>query len=221
MLSFYGTSLSSPSNKVRFLLNYLGLPYEFISLNLAAGEQKQADFLKINPYGKVPAINDNGFCLAESNAILRYLAEKTQSELYPRELKERALVEQALDFAAMQIGTATAKIMMNTYFYRLLNISVDERSLQEGRLWLDRYLPVLEDNLNQHAFIASNKLSIADIALLSALDVAELIDLSFAAYPKLKAWRNKLMAESFYQSCHTNFTANFKAHVGFLLEEKV
>ncbi len=219
MLILYGTPLSSPANKIRFLLNYLAIPYEYKTVNLAAGEQKQADFLKINPYGKVPAIDDNGFKLAESNAILRYLADKHSSALYPKNLEERAIVEQWLDFAANHISLATSKVMYNTYFYRLANTAKDERSLQDGFLWLERYLPILEQQLTKHRYIAGNQLTIADFSLLAALDVAELIKLNLAAYPHLNTWRQQLMKEAFYQNCHSCYAASFKQCVGTLFED--
>ncbi len=219
MLMLYSNPLSSPANKIRFLLNYLAIPYEVKIVNIAAGEQRQSDFLKINPYGKIPAIDDNGFKLAESNAILRYLADKHPSSVYPKNLEERAIVEQWLDFAANHIALATSKIMFNTYIYRLLaGATKDERSLQDGRLWLDTYLPVLEQQLTKQAYIAGNHLTIADFSLLAALDVAELLDINLAAYPHLKAWRQKLMAESFYQNCHKSYGAAFKEAVGTVLD---
>src|SRR5579883_873877 len=94
MLQIYGTPLSSPTNKVRYVANYLGIPYDFHRVNLAAGEQRKPEFMKINPLGKIPAIQDEGFTLAESNAIIRYLATKNNSNLYPTDLQQRALVDQ-------------------------------------------------------------------------------------------------------------------------------
>ncbi len=219
MLVLYSNPLSSPANKIRFLLNYLAIPYDLKIVNLGAGEQQQSDFLKINPYGKVPAIDDNGFRLAESNAILRYLADKHHSSLYPKNLEERAIVEQWLDFAANHIAMATAKVMFNTYFYRLKGVAKDERSLQDGRLWLDNYLPMLEKQLAKQAYIAGNNLTIADFSLLAALDTVELININLTPYPYLKAWRQNLMAESFYQDCHSSYAAAFKAAVGTALDE--
>lgn len=219
VLILYGTPLSSPANKIRFLLNYLGIPYEYKSVNLAAGEHKQADFLKINPYGKVPAIDDNGFKLAESNAILRYLADKHPSSLYPKNLEERAIVEQWLDFAANHISLATAKVMYNTYFYRLTGTAKDERSLQDGFSWLNAYLPMLEQQLTKQAYIAGNQLTIADFGLLAALDTVDLLKIDLSPYPRLNSWRQKLMAQSFYQDCHSNYTASFKQCVGTLFDD--
>jgi len=76
MLKLYGSSLSSPTNKVHYCCNYLGQAYELHEINLGVGEQKKPEYLKINPCGRVPAIDDDGFRLFESNAIIRYLSDK-------------------------------------------------------------------------------------------------------------------------------------------------
>ena len=79
MLKIYGADLSGPANKVRFVANYLGLKYDYVVVKLREGEHQKPEFLKINPIGKIPAIEDDGFTLFESNAICRYLADKNNS----------------------------------------------------------------------------------------------------------------------------------------------
>ena len=131
MLKIYGSDLSSPVNKVRFVANYLGLKYDYIIVKLREGEQNKPEFLRINPVGKIPAIDDDGFCLFESNAICRYLADKNQSAIYPKELKERANVDQWLDFGSMHVGAAVSKVVYNRIFAPMRKIEVDERSIKE------------------------------------------------------------------------------------------
>lgn len=211
MLALYGTSLSSPTNKVRFVANYLQLSYQFHNVNLAAGEHLKAEFLTVNPAGKIPAIEDNGFCLAESNVIIRYLARQHDSALLPKDFQQQAIVEQWMDFSAMHIASATSKVFMNTHVYKVLDhLSQDLRTLKESRLLLERYLPVVEKQLAAQPYIAGDTLSLADFSLLSALDVAEVIELDLSIYHKLFAWRKKHMAEAYYQNCHENFAATFE-----------
>ena len=81
MLKIYGADLSSPANKVRFAANALGLEYEYIQVKLRDGEHKKSEFLKINPVGKIPVIDDDGFVLFESGAIAKYLCVKHNSAL--------------------------------------------------------------------------------------------------------------------------------------------
>ncbi|HVV68234.1 MAG TPA: glutathione S-transferase family protein [Gammaproteobacteria bacterium] len=209
MLKIYGTPLSTPTNKVRYVANYLGIPYEFHRVNLAAGDQRQPEFQRINPLGKVPAINDDGFTLGESNAIIRYLADKNQSTIYPKVLQERAIVDQWLDYVSQHITIAISKIMYNTYFYQLLNTEKDERSLQDGRHFLTQYLPVIEKQLSLHDNIINKKLTLVDFALVATLDVAELSHVDLTSFPHLKAWQKKMMSESFYTQCHESYTSSF------------
>jgi glutathione S-transferase len=214
MLKIYGMPLSPPSNKVVYTANYLNIPYEFHSMNIAAGETHKPEFLKINPVGKVPAIDDGGFTLFESNAIIRYLADKEGSALYPKELQTRAVVEQWLDFAAQHVALATSKIMTNTHLYKLMNMPLDERSLQDGRKFIHQYLPIVDKQLNAQAFIASENTTLADIALLSALDTCEVIDVDLSPYHYLSEWRKKLISQPFYQKCHTSYADSFNKLLG-------
>ena len=110
MLKIFGHPISIKVNKVRYLANYLGLEHEFTQINPMAGDLQSEDYLKVNPLGKMPAITDDGFNLGESNAILRYLTTKANSDLYPNDAKQRAIVDQWLDFSSMHLGNAFVKI---------------------------------------------------------------------------------------------------------------
>lgn len=209
MLHIYGTPLSSPTNKVRYIANYLHVPYEFHLINLATGEHHNPEYLQINPYGRVPAIDDDGFKLAESNAIIRYLADKNQSNIYPKELKQRALVDQWLDYASMHVMLALGRIMFNTYFYKFANTPQDERSLQDGRKFIAQYLPIIENQLAKHSYITGELFTLADIGLLAALDTAELANVDLHPYASITTWRKKLIQEAFYKDCHESYTTTF------------
>ena len=147
MLKIYGSDLSSPSNKIRFTANYLGLPFEYIKINLRAGEHQTSEFLKINPVGKIPVMDDGGFILWESGAICKYLANKQTSDLYPGDPKARAIVDQWLDFATLHVGMAVSRVMYNRVFAPLRKEEVDERSIKDNLKFLDRFLPIVDQHL--------------------------------------------------------------------------
>ncbi|MCW5589733.1 MAG: glutathione S-transferase family protein [Legionellales bacterium] len=209
MLIIYGNPLSSPTSKVRFVAHYLAIPYEFKIINLSAGEHLSEKFLAINPFGRVPAIIDDGFGLSESNAIIRYLADKKQSSLYPRDLQARAIVDQWLDYASQHIAVPTSKIMFNTYYYKFTSIPKDERSLQDGYQFLARNLPIVEQQLKKQTYLAGSTITLADLAMIAALDVCEMCEVDLTVYSALTTWRKNLMAESFYRQCHENYAAAF------------
>lgn len=210
MLKIYGLPVSSPSNKVRYVANYLEIPYEFTIINLAKGEQKSPEYLKLNPLGRVPAIDDDGFHLAESNAIVRYLADKNNSPLYPKDLKKRAIVDQWIDYASQHVMLALGRIMFNTYFYKLSKSEKDERSLADGRKFIESYLPVVDQQLGKLKYIADDTITLADIVMIAALDTCELSAVDLSHYAHIVSWRDKLMKEPFYQKCHESYTAAFK-----------
>ncbi len=210
MLQIYGSPLSSPVNKVRYVANYLNIPYEYHNLDLSAGEQRTAEFLKINPLGKIPAINDNGFGLGESNAIIRYLAAKQPSDIYPQDLQQRALIDQWIEFASHHIALAIGKILYNTYFYKMAKVEKDTRSFEDGHKFIAQYLPLLEKQLTAHKYIMGDKFTLADIAILAALDSCELCSLDLTVFSHLNVWRTKLMQASFYTACHKSFTESFQ-----------
>ncbi len=213
MLKIYGSDLSSPANKVRFVANYLQLSYEYVKVDLRAGEHMKTEFKKLHPANKIPAIDDAGFCVFESNAIIRYLADKSNSDLYPRGLKERALVDEWLDFGSMHVGAALAKVTYNRVFAPMRGVPVDENSLKEGSAFLDRFLPVVEEQLSRHTYLTGNKISLADINMLAMLDPAEVSQISLDKYPQIIAWRNKLKQESFYKKCFNDYGDVIKARL--------
>src|SRR5437667_8781426 len=95
-MKLYNVAYSGNSYKVRLLLAQLGLPCEIIEVDILKGESRTPEFLKINPNGRTPVLDDNGFVLAESNAILAYLARGTK--FLPEDRQRWALVFQWLFF---------------------------------------------------------------------------------------------------------------------------
>lgn len=206
MLTLYGHLLSAPTNKVRYIANYINLAYTFKIVDLLQGEHQKAEYKAINPLGKIPALSDDGFVVAESNAIIRYLANKYDSNLYPDNIQAKAIIDQWLDYASQHIMVPFAKITWNLYFCKLLGDgTTDDKGLKEGHHFLNRNLPVVEDNLNKHDYIAGSDITIADFAMLASMDTAEACEVDLNKYPAIIAWRNKLMSEDFYTKCHKNY----------------
>jgi Glutathione S-transferase len=107
MLKFYFNGAPNP-NKVALFLEESGLPYELVPVDTRKGDQFKPEFLKVNPNGKVPAIDDDGVFVFDSNAILLYLAEKTGKFLPPNTPDNRAQLLSWLMFVASGVGSAPA-----------------------------------------------------------------------------------------------------------------
>jgi len=217
MLKIYGADLSCPANKVRFVANELGLEYEYIHINIKDGDNKTEDFLKLHPAGKVPVIDDDGFVLFESNTICKYLAKKQKSELYPQAIQARYIVDQWVDFISAHIGQAMNRVVFNRMFAPLIGVPVDENSLRDGLNFLNRFLPIMENQLNKQRFVCGEDLSLADICLLSTLDPVELSNMDLTSYSALIEWRDSLKQKEFYTKCYAQYGESYTK----LMEAKV
>ena len=211
MLTIYGSDLSGPAIKCRLTASILGIEYKWHLVNLREGEQKKEWFLKINPVGKVPALDDDGFYLFESNAICKYLCEKQDSPLYPKDLKKRAIVEQWIDYANIHIGSNFIPVVYNRLFAPIRGIPVNEKAITDGLDNLKLYFPIIEQQLNQHKYIVGQEISLADIILLALLEPAEMAKIDLGHYPKLSAWRQGFKGQKFYTSCYKEYGEMLKA----------
>ncbi|MBN1870014.1 MAG: glutathione S-transferase family protein [Candidatus Omnitrophica bacterium] len=210
MLKIYGADLSGPANKVRMAAHALGIEYEYIRISIRKGANRTEEYLRLHPAGKIPVIDDDGFILFESDAIIKYLASKKGSPLYPADLKQRALIDQWMDFITIHVGGSMGKVVYNRVFASFAGAAVDENSLEEGLKFLRRFLPVIDNQLFKNAFVAGKQFSLADIGLLAAMDPAEAAGIDPAPYKRLSQWRKDLQQKEFYTRCHSSYEEALK-----------
>jgi len=129
---------------------------------------------------------------------------------YPKDLKQRAIVEQWTDFINLHISANLVKVVYNRLFAPMRNMPVNQESVEEGLKFLSQYFPAIEEQLTKHKFIVSNELTLADMTLLAALDPAEMAQVSLSPYPKLTAWRQGLKSQTFYTQCHKEYGESLK-----------
>jgi len=206
MTKLYGMGMSFNVNKVRYCLNYLGLEYEWEQTNPMQGENKTEEYLKISPTGKIPAIQVDGISIFESNAINKYLATKNNSDIYPQDPKQRAVVDAWMDYGAIHIANAIGRVLFNRVMAPMMNAPVDESSINTGLEWLGKYLPICDKQLGENKYITGDSLTLADINLLAILDPAELAQIDLSPYSNVVKWRTNLKAQDFYQKCYKDYT---------------
>lgn len=185
--------------------NLLGLDYDSVALDVRKGEHKTPEYLAINPFGKIPAIDDDGFYLFESNAIMKYLCRKHRSAFYPKELHAQATVDQWCDFAAGLLLPAYGRVVFNRLFAALLGATVNEDSLNDGLKFIANYLPVLDQRLESSKYVAGPALTVADLAILATLDPSEACQIELSPFASLYKWREELRAKRFYRDVHAYF----------------
>ncbi|BCD96488.1 glutathione S-transferase family protein [Marinagarivorans cellulosilyticus] len=180
-LKIYSFPLSGHAHRVRLFASVAGIPHEVIDVDLAAGEQRQAPFLNLNPFGQVPVIQDGDITLADSNAILFYLAKKYAPQYLPKDPVQEAQVQQFLSFAAGELafGPATARLI--TVFGAPL----------DAQLAISRAHNLFA-KLNQHlasrGSLVGDHLTIADFALYTYTAHAPEGNVDLAEYPEIKRW---------------------------------
>jgi glutathione S-transferase len=211
MLTIYGSDLSSPAIKVRLTASYLGLDYKWQTVNLREGEQKKEWFLKVNPVGKIPALDDDGFYLFECNAMCRYLCAKVNAPLYPKDIKKRAAIEQWIDYASFHIGANLGPVMYNRIFAPLRGLEVNQKAITDGEGFLKQYFPVIETQLTRYKHVAGNEISLGDIVLFAILEPVEMAKIDLSIYPQLSAWRAELKKQPFYTRCYKEYGEMLKS----------
>ena len=188
MIDLY-TAATPNGHKISVCLEEMGLAYNVISLNLGDNEQKQPEFLKINPNGRIPAIVDHGnddFAVFESGAILIYLAEKT-GQLLPANAKGRSSVIQWLMFQMSGLGPMMGQANV---FYRYFEDKIPaaiERYQHESM----RLLTVLDSHLADNEYLAGDY-SIADIANLCWARIYKWPGLEIDKLVNLQRWMTQL-----------------------------
>lgn len=181
-------ALSGHCHRVELLLAQLELPYECIDVDLRAGEHKQPAFLRLNPFGQVPVIEDGDLVLADSNAILVYLEQRYgEGAWLPRDPLGAARVQRWLSIAAgpLAFGPAAARVIQ--LFGR-----PDDPAPMIARA--QALFGVMEQELSRHAFLAGGRATLADLANYSYVARAPEGLVSLEPYPNVRRWLERIEA---------------------------
>ncbi len=185
MLTLFDYLPSQNAWKVRQLLQHLQQPYRTVPVSIFEGAGQTEAFLRISPTGTVPAIElDDGRVLAESNAILAFLAEGTA--YLPDDRYARAVVQQWLSFEQERVESVIGALRHWRLTGKLARrpMATVEAKQRAAR----RSLDILERSLSTRAFVAGDVYSIADISLFAYVSRADEAGISLAAYPRLGSW---------------------------------
>ena len=160
MLKFYYNLAPNPT-KVALCLEEMGLKYELVPVDTRKGEQHTPAFLAVNPNAKVPAIDDDGVMVFDSNAILLYLAEKTGKFLPAKGDKARGELLSWLMFVASGIGPYSGQAV----HFRVAAPEPKEYAVTRYTFEARRHWSILNDRLAKHRFMLGNDYGIVDMAV--------------------------------------------------------
>ena len=189
-IKLYRNPKSGHCHRVELMLAFLKLPYETIDLDMANGAHKAPDYLKISPFGLVPAIDDGGYTLADSNAILIYLVQTYAkgSDWLPDDPKQAAEVQRWLTIAADNIysGPCAARLV------KLFGVPLDHGTALAKAHALFK---VMEAHLEGRDWLATGTISVADVAAYSYIAHAPEGGVDLAPYPNIRAWLARIEAQ--------------------------
>ena len=184
-MRLYDFLSSGNGYKVRLALHQLGIPFTRVELDIVAGETRTPDFLAKNPNGRIPTLElPDGTFLAESNAILFYLADGTP--LLPDDRLARA---QVLQWMFFEQYSHEPNIATSRYWLHHLELTPERRAaLAEKKRLGDAALGVMETHLARRTFFVGERYTIADIALYAYTHVADEGGFDLEPFPAVRAW---------------------------------
>ena len=182
VIKLYDMELSGNCYKIRLFCGLLGLQYEAIPVNLFQGEHKQPAFLKINPRGQIPALDDNGTVIWDSSAILVYLARKyADARWLPLEAEAMAKTVQWLALSENELLYGLARARAVHLLKRPWNIDECQTLGKAG-------LNVMEQHLQKNAWLAAGHATIADVACYPYVALAHEGGIALDELPHVQRW---------------------------------
>ncbi|XP_037514394.1 glutathione S-transferase 4 [Rhipicephalus sanguineus] len=191
-ITLYNLHRSPPCGFIRSLAKHLGIELDLKNLDFTKKEHFGEDYLKINPFHKVPAIDDDGFVVYESTAIAYYLIRKyaTESDLYPACVETRTRIDQILACASGTIHNHSA------VFFRPRVWCKNKPTAEEVRTFEENVIQGLEHLIGDGKFAVGDKLTLADLAIFAHLTLAiENDSVDKSKFPKLANYHERVKNE--------------------------
>lgn len=169
-MKIFADSRSTNSRKVLATLAELGVPYELVHVDFALGEHKREAHVSRQPFGQIPALEDDGFALYETHAMCRYLNAKAGGPLIPSDIRARAVVDQWMSIETANFSGHAMKFV----YHHLLHIAHEPHVLEHASAALDKALSVLDLQLSKEAFVGGQTFTLADICFMPYFEYAML-----------------------------------------------
>jgi glutathione S-transferase len=188
MLTIYGAP-HSRAFRVIWLANEIGIPYQLVpvSFGVPDAECNKPWYLQLNPNGKLPAIEDDGFILWESAAINLYLAEKHKSKMYPSTMQCKGKLFQWAFYVANEVEPAVIAILRNRIILPLEHR--DAVVADEAEKKLRRLFDIMESELQQTPFFAGHEWGLADFMVACVLYIVPVrLKMDLSDWPRLGSW---------------------------------
>ena len=190
-LTLYGDSISGNCQKPKWTANYLGIPFDWVEVDILKGGTQTEDFLAVNPVGQVPVARwPDGRTLPQSNAIMLYIAEEAGSDLIPADGFKRAKMMSWLFWEQYSHETAIAVRRFHKHYLKKSEDEIDPNLMAKGR----RALGVMEMQLTFTDWIVGEGMTLADIALVAYTRLAHEGGFDLSEFPAVERWVSRTEA---------------------------
>jgi glutathione S-transferase len=198
-MKLYYHPASTTSRPVVLFAAENGVALDMQVVDLFTGEHYKPPFEAINPNHLVPVLEDGAFRLTESSAILKYLADKTGSPLYPKDAQQRARVNERMDWVNTQLCRDLAYGFIYPQIFPMHKRpgdAVQAATLQWGQERARGWMKVLDENIlgPNNAYLCGDAMTIADYLCASFVALCEITGSDLAAYPHVKQWLGRMKA---------------------------
>lgn len=191
-MKLFHNSRSPSSRRVEATIHHLKAEVELIPVDIQAGEHRTPDFLRRNPNGMIPVLEDGGRHLWESGAIMQYLA-KDQATFYPKATIQRALVDRWVQWNLAHFGRHVGTIVFERLFKPQLGLGApDEELTARESDSLDRFALVLNEALSDVPFLTGTHPGLADFHIVGSLAYASMASVDFSKYTHLSVWLDRV-----------------------------
>ena len=190
MLKLYSHPLSTYSRRVRIALIEKGIAVEEIDVDMVAGAHRAPEYRKLNPYGRVPTLDDDGFVLYESTAILNYLeATHPKPALVPADPKGRALVDMHVKLCDLQLSRQTGAIIFPKRF--LPKERWDENVMAQAKKEIEKHLAVVETQIAGKPFMVGDRYSLVEVCYTPFVEFLPLMEIT--PPPAVAQWVSRML----------------------------
>jgi glutathione S-transferase len=193
--------MSGNSRRVLLVAAHLDIALERVVVDLTTGEQRGAPHVARNPNGRVPVLDDNGFVLWESRAIMAYLADLTPGQtVLPTDARGRADVTRWLFWCAQHMAPAVTILVLENFVKKVTGRGpADPAEIARGEALLAQHATVLDEHLAGKTWVAQDRLTLADFSIASSFALAGPAQLPISKYEHLRAWLGRVQALDAWQ----------------------
>jgi glutathione S-transferase len=190
-LKLYYHPLSTFSRRVRIVFAEKQIPHELSLVDMAARRHREQPYLSLNPYGRVPTLEEDGFVLFESTAILSYLeATRPSPPLVPADARGRALVDMYMKLCDLQLTRYAGTIIFPKRF--LPKDKWNTVAIAEAKAEIEKHFAILSQHLAARTYLAAEQFSLADVCYMPFLEFLPMMEITPPT--AVAAWSERLLA---------------------------